>query len=168
MIRFVLFIAALAIAAPAFANSPSHAARIVVPARDIARGEILSDGDLAYQAPPPNGGFFGVETEMGALRGMEARRMLHAGEPLRSSDVRRPILVEKGAMVTMTFEAPGITLTAAGRAMGEGGMGETVTVQNPVSFRQITTIVTGPGQVRAGLQTATLASGNSIVVAAGQ
>ena len=58
----------------------------------------------------------------------------------------------------MIFEAPGITLTAAGRAMSEGGLGETVTVQNPVSFRQVSAIVTGPGQVRAQNVGATLAS----------
>jgi flagella basal body P-ring formation protein FlgA len=162
MIRIALLIAALAIALPAFANSPVPTARIVVPARDIARGEIIGEGDLSYQAAMPNGDYFGVETEMRTLRGMEARRMLRAGEPLRSADFRRPILVAKGSMVTMTFDAPGITLTAAGRAMGEGGLGETVTVQNPVSFRQITTIVTAAGQVRAGLETQQLASGNAL------
>jgi hypothetical protein len=34
--------------------------------------------------------------------------------------------------------------------MSEGGLGETVTIQNPISFRQITAVVTGPGQVRTG------------------
>ena len=75
--------------------------------------------------------------------------MLRAGESVRLEDVRHPTLVTKGSTVTMIFEAPGITLTAIGRAMSEGGMGETVTVQNPVSFRQISAVVTGPGQVRA-------------------
>jgi flagella basal body P-ring formation protein FlgA len=50
----------------------------------------------------------------------------------------------------MTFAEPGITLTSIGRATSEGGMGETVTIVNPVSYRQITGIVTGPGTVRAG------------------
>ena len=43
----------------------------------------------------------------------------------------------------MTFDEPGITLTATGRATSEGGMGETVTIVNPVSYRQITGVVTG-------------------------
>ena len=50
----------------------------------------------------------------------------------------------------MSFDAPGVTLTAIGKAMNEGGLGETVTILNPVSFRQITGVVTGSGQVRAG------------------
>jgi flagella basal body P-ring formation protein FlgA len=56
----------------------------------------------------------------------------------------------------MTFEAPGITLTASGRAMTEGGVGDTVTIQNPASFRQIQGVVTGPGAVRASGTTLSL------------
>src|SRR5581483_8362742 len=106
--------------------------------------------DLAYQQVAADAGNSGAITSITALSGMEARRFLHAGEPVRPDDVRRPILVTKGSTVTMTFEAPGIVLTAVGRAMSEGGMGESVVVLNPASYRQITGVVTGPGQVRAG------------------
>jgi flagella basal body P-ring formation protein FlgA len=92
----------------------------------------------------------GVVTSMNQLDGMETRRLLRAGEAVRADDVRRPILVTKGQTVTMVFAAPGLTLTATGRAMSEGGLGETVTIQNPVSYRQITAVVTGAGEVRAG------------------
>ena len=87
---------------------------------------------------------------MAELDGKEARRFLQTGNAVRTDDVRRPVLVTKGSTVTMTFEEPGITLTAVGRATTEGGMGETVTITNPVSYRQITGVVTGPGTVRAG------------------
>jgi flagella basal body P-ring formation protein FlgA len=63
--------------------------------------------------------------------------------------VRKPIVVTKGETVTMTFDAPGVSLTATGRALSEGGVGESVTVINPVSFRQVMATVTGPGTVRA-------------------
>ena len=53
-----------------------------------------------------------------------------------------PMVVTKGQTITMTFDAPGVELTAMGRAMSEGGIGDTVTVQNPASFRMITAIVT--------------------------
>ncbi|MEJ0044237.1 MAG: flagella basal body P-ring formation protein FlgA [Rhizomicrobium sp.] len=46
----------------------------------------------------------------------------------------------------MTFLAPGVTLTASGRALSEGGVGDTITVQNPASFRQISGIVTDPAR----------------------
>ena len=42
----------------------------------------------------------------------------------RADDVRRPIVVTKGQTVTMEFSVPGVSLTAMGRAMSEGGIGE--------------------------------------------
>ena len=86
---------------------------------------------------------------MDEVKGMQARRVLRAGQPFRGEDVRRPIVVTKGQTVTMQFAAPGVELTAMGRAMSEGGVGDTVTVQNPASYRMISAIVIAPGTVRA-------------------
>jgi flagella basal body P-ring formation protein FlgA len=124
--------------------------RVVVPARAIARGDVISKSDLTYADVPAANAAFGVATSISQIEGKQTRRVLRAGEPVRTSDVRAPILVTKGSTVTMTFSAPGITLTAVGRAMSEGGLGESVTVLNPVSYRQITATVTGPGTVAAG------------------
>jgi flagella basal body P-ring formation protein FlgA len=144
----VAFMALLVVAplviGPAFAEGQM---RVAVPSHDIPRGATISDADLAYQmvaSVQPN-----VVTSMNQLDGMEARRVLRAGETVRIDDVRHPIVVTKGSLVTMTFEAPGITLTATGKATTEGGIGEQVTVVNPVSYRQIVCTVTGPGMVRA-------------------
>lgn len=147
-----LFVCALAMALPAFAQAPNAAGtgvRIVVPAHDIARGETIAESDLSYVFVAPNNVMAGTATAMDSLVGMQTRRVLRAGESLRTDDVRHPILVTKGATVTMIFDAPGITVTAIGRAMSEGGVGDTVTVLNPASFRQISAVVTGPGAVRA-------------------
>ncbi len=143
MIRFFLFALALMLAYPAFGG-----VRVVVPAHDIARGAVISESDVTYLAARGDV-MGGIVTSLSDVVGMEPRRMLRAGETLRLSDLRHPVLVTKGSTVTMVFEAPGVVLTASGRAMSEGGVGETVTVQNPASFRQISAIVIGPGQVRA-------------------
>jgi len=153
MLRLVIFVSALLIALPAFADTGM---RVVVPNRDIARGETISESDLVYGTIPSTNVFSGVVTSMDSLKGMEARRMLRAGEIVRSDDVRHPVVVTKGTIVTMTFLAPGVTLTASGRAMSEGGIGDTITVQNPASFRQISCIITGPGAVRAASSAMTI------------
>jgi flagella basal body P-ring formation protein FlgA len=145
MTRVLLLAWALLLCWPAFADA---GVRIVVPAHDIARGTTISQADIATKTVDGNVPS-GTVTSLNDIVGMQTRRVLHAGESVRLEDVRRPTLVTKGSTVTMVFEAPGITLTAAGRAMSEGGLGETVTVQNPVSFRQVSAIVTGPGQVSA-------------------
>ncbi len=145
MTRILLFVWALLLCWPAFAHA---GVRIVIPTHDIARGTTITQTDLAYKTTNDNVQS-GIVNSVNDLIGMQTRRVLHAGESIRLDDVRHPILVVKGSTVTMIFEAPGITLTAAGRAMSEGGLGETVTVQNPTSFRQVSAIVTGPGQVNA-------------------
>jgi flagella basal body P-ring formation protein FlgA len=139
-------VCAFLMAGPALAET---GVRIVVPARDIARGETVVESDLTYQFAAAGNVMSGTATSIESLIGMQTRRVLHVGESVRTDDVRRPILVTKGSTVTMTFEAPGITLTASGRAMSEGGAGEIVTVLNPASYRQISAVVTGPGAVRA-------------------
>jgi len=155
--RALLFIWALLLIRPAFAADETQ---IVVPAHDIARGETIADSDLAFIKVPAGQLSGGAVTALDALVGHETRRFLRAGEPVRGSDVRMPVLVAKGSTVTMTFTAPGISLTAIGKAMSEGGMGEMVTVLNPVSYRQVTCTVTGPGQVAAGGPQNSLAVGD--------
>jgi len=123
--------------------------RIVVPTRDIARGEVIADSDLAFGTVTGTALMNGTVTSMDALSGMEARRVLRAGQAVSVTDVLRPILVTRGQTITMTFDAPGVNLTAMGRAMSEGGIGDTVTVQNPASFRMINAVVTAAGTVRA-------------------
>ncbi len=124
--------------------------RVVIPTHDIARGEVIGKADLIYGTIPSTSSLSGIATSANDLDGREARRLLRAGETVRADDVRRPILVTKGSTVTMMFELPGVSLTAIGRAVSEGGLGESVTVLNPVSYRQITATVTGAGQVKAG------------------
>jgi flagella basal body P-ring formation protein FlgA len=142
----LLFAAVQLIAMPALADT---GVRIVVPNRDIARGETVTDRDLTFVTVPGSALMAGTVTTIAAAKDMEARRMLHAGEALRNDDLRHPIVVIRGQTVTMLFHAPGVELTAMGRSMGEGGVGDTVTVQNPASFRMIAGVITGPGTVIA-------------------
>ncbi len=121
----------------------------MVPAHVIARGDTISDNDLTYATVDGAALMSGIPTKIDDVKGMQARRVLVAGQPFRGDDVRRPIVVTKGETVTMQFEAPGVELTAMGRAMGEGGVGDTVTLQNPASYRMISGVVTAPGTVRA-------------------
>ena len=142
---FALAPALLLAAGSAFAST----VRVVVPAHDIARGDTIGDIDLVYAMVDGAALMSGVPTKIDEIKGMQARRTLSAGQTFRGDDVRRPIVITKGQTVTMQFVVPGVELTAMGRAMSEGGVGDTVTIQNPVSYRMISGIVTAPGTVRA-------------------
>jgi flagella basal body P-ring formation protein FlgA len=146
LVLSVLFVLLQVSVLPAAADT---GVRIVVPTRDIARGETITDRDLTFATVPGSALMAGTITSIAAAKDMEARRMLHAGEAMRGDDLRHPVVVTRGQTVTMLFHAPGVELTAMGRAMGEGGVGDTVTVQNPASFRMISGIITAPGTVVA-------------------
>ena len=146
--KFCIFLVAFAaLIGPGFAADANL--RVVVPARDIGRGEVLAESDLTFGTFSGTALMSGTVTSIDAAKGMQTRRVLRAGEIISASDLRRPIVVNKGQTVTMTFDAPGVNLTAMGRAMSEGGIGDTVTVQNPASFRMVTAVVTAAGTVRA-------------------
>jgi flagella basal body P-ring formation protein FlgA len=145
LLSLASLVAVLLIASPAGAAT----VRIVVPAHDIARGEVIGESDLTYATVDGNALMSGVPTKMEEIKGMQARRVLSAGQPFRGDDVRRPIVITKGQSVTMQFSAPGVELIATGRAMSEGGIGDMVTIQNLASFRMIAATVIAPGVVRA-------------------
>jgi flagella basal body P-ring formation protein FlgA len=145
MIRKLLPLLFALIATPVFADG----LKVVTTTRDIARGEVIADADLTIGTAATAALTGTVITDLNAIRGMEARRPLRAGEVISMSDVRRPVVVTKGQTVTMTFDAPGVSLTAMGRAMSEGGVGDTVVVQNPASYRMVNAVITGAGTVRA-------------------
>jgi flagella basal body P-ring formation protein FlgA len=152
MKRTLLILALLLIGATVHLRASSAFAatvRVVVPAHAIARGEVIGENDLTYVTVDGDALMSGVPTKMDEVKGLQTRRVLAAGQPFRGEDLRRPIVVTKGQTVTMQFSAPGVELNAVGRAMSEGGIGDTVTVQNPVSYRMVSATVVAPGTVRA-------------------
>ena len=149
-IRFMLAVAFCVVAFSAFAQEPADQTDVVVPAHDIARGATVGEDDLTTKSIAVMRVNDGIIRNASDAAGKEAKRALRAGEFLRISDLKRPTLVAKGATVTMIFEVPGIHLTAVGRALAEGGEGESIPVLNPTSYRQIVAVVTAPGTVRVG------------------
>jgi flagella basal body P-ring formation protein FlgA len=149
--KFLLTVLLCSFAFSAFAQTtPESQVDVAVTNRDVARGEILRESDLAYKPVPVIRANTSIARSIADVSGQETRRALRAGDMIRLSDVKRPTLVAKGATVTMLFEAPGMVLTSVGRAMTEGGLHDTITVQNPVSFRQVQANVVSPGTVRVG------------------
>lgn len=124
------------------------AIRVVVPVHDIARGQTIEESDLTYASVDGKALMSGTALSIDQVKGMQARRMLSQGQPFRGDDLKRPTVVARGELITMQFEAPGVELTAVGRAMNEGGVGDTVIVQNIASYRMISATVIGPGTVR--------------------
>ena len=151
-LRFVLVLILSTIAFTAYAADGASVAEVdvAVARSDIARGDVIAEDDLEYKAVPAIRANGSVVRAITDVAGMEARRALKAGELIRSGDLKRPTMVAKGSTVTMVFEAPGMRLSAVGRALTEGAEGDTITVLNPTSFRKVEALVIKAGTVRVG------------------
>jgi flagella basal body P-ring formation protein FlgA len=149
-LRFILALTLCTFAFSAFAQTPDNQVELIVPSHDIARGTVIAESDVATKSIATLRMNDQLVHDLADIVGKEAKRALRAGEPLRLSDLKHPTLVAKGATVTMVFDAPGVSLTAMGRALAEGGEGDSIPVLNPTSYRQVVAVVTGPGTVRVG------------------
>lgn len=128
-----------ALAIAGFMRRPAEFPVLIAP---LARGEKLGEDNIAWietsDARPAD-----FITGLDDLIGMEARRPLQAGAPLRPSDVAAPVLVKKGALVTMTYAALGLSLTHAGVAQSSGARGDLIDVKNMKSERVVKATVAG-------------------------
>lgn len=134
-------------AQPAAQQPAEHGREVAVLTRPIARGEAISIDDVAFM-PATRATPADAITELDALVGMSARRSLAADRPLRPGDVMVTPLVKRGEPVTLLFQAGSVRITLRGRALEDGGAGETIRVLNSDSERTVEAIVEGPGLAR--------------------
>ena len=80
--------------------------------------------------------------------GMQLRRPVAAGQPLRLADLIRPSLVQRGSIVRIELSSSGLSLTGQATALDDGAEGEKIRVQNLNSKAFLFAQVVGPGQVR--------------------
>ncbi|MDO8839721.1 MAG: flagellar basal body P-ring formation chaperone FlgA [Parvibaculum sp.] len=116
--------------------------------RDIMPGDVVRRNDIDWIRLPSTRVSQNIATSLPQLVGMSPRNPARAGEPLRISDMRPPLVVEKGAQVDMTFVSGSLTLTARGRALDSGAIGDVVNVLNSRSNRTVQGIIEGPNMVR--------------------
>lgn len=57
--------------------------------------------------------------------------------------------IRRGETVTLTYAAPGISLSMRARAMEDGAVGQSISFLNTASNRTIEAVVTGPGAAEA-------------------
>ena len=125
-------IAMALVAGPVFAASvPQGAlqgATILVAARPIARGTIITADDLRLE--PTAGLIAGTLDAPEAALGKVARRALAAGVAIRATALAEPVRVRRGATVTVRSEGPGFTVEATAVARADGVVGAGVQARN--------------------------------------
>jgi flagella basal body P-ring formation protein FlgA len=126
-------------------------------AHDVANGDVIGPQDLMSIELPAERASTTLITTADDVSGQAARRALRARQPLYAYDVKKPVIVKKGELVTLVFALPGIELTAAGQALADGGKGDVIAVLNARSRRTIEGRVSGAGTVSVQAPSAALA-----------
>lgn len=129
-----------------FAGTAIETVEVAVLTRDIDRAELLKSSDLSLERRP-KAEVAGEPASRDRSIGMQLRRGMRAGTPIRAADLVRPDFVVRDQAVTIIYQVPGLYLTTRGKAIESGAEGDTVSVLNLQSKRTLTGIVTGRGQV---------------------
>lgn len=122
-------------------------ADVPVLARRMLAGEVIAERDIQWIQVRSDRLSRDAITSAKELVGRTPRHGLRAGVPVLTAEVRLPILVERNGIVTIVFKRPNMTLTAQGRALDEGGEGETVRVANTLTKTVLDAEVSGPATV---------------------
>lgn len=113
--------------------------------RAVSRGDIFTAADFESAT-------LSAPMAKSALRardaiGKSATRNIMAGSSLRYGDVAPPALVRRGEPVVLSMRTGAFTVSAPGRALGDGAAGSRVRVVNLATNHTLDAIVEGTGRV---------------------
>lgn len=137
----------------AISGAAAVSVALPVPARDIPRGGIVTEDDVDFIEIIDSAASRYIE-DVDLIIGKEARRPLTKGVPLRAADLRRPILIKRGANVTIVLEAPGLRLTQVASALESGAEGDLIAFRNVTSGAGIKAVVISPTLAAAPISVA--------------
>ena len=121
---------------------------VPVLARRVLAGEIIGENDINWLKIRTKRIQNNTVLDAEALIGMTpSRGALRVGAAVRSSDIRRPVLVAKGSLVTMVLRLPNMILTSQGKAIENGSDGDTIRVTNTQSNTVVEAVVIGANKV---------------------
>ncbi len=121
--------------------------------RRLARGERISADDVAYRKVPRKRVPASTVLQIENLIGQAARRTLRPDVAIRTRDIEKPRIVRKNTVVTVVFRTAGLVLTARGRALKDGALGDIIPILNQRSKRTIEARILGPDTVSASVTT---------------
>ena len=120
---------------------------IPVPVTTLRPGETIRADDIMWKPVRARLVRDNTVTDADDLIDMEPRRALRQDTPVRRADLRRPQTVSKGAVVTMVYQTPAMSLSATGVAESNGTDGDIIRVRNRQTKLVVDARVTGPDRV---------------------
>lgn len=123
---------------------------MVVLKKGVARGEPLSAADLGVEVREV-GNAQGYFSDVSQVAGKILKRPLAAGSIVQPDLLGSPLLVRRGELVTLLGRSGAMEIRTQGKALGDGGAGQAIQVQNTASGRVIGAVVREAGVVEVRL-----------------
>lgn len=121
---------------------------VVVSARTLARGELLTRADLRIEERDTARLHKAHYTDPQRLIGLRTRRQVSAGQVLSPPLLERRQLVRRGATVQILASEGPLQVRMKGKAMENGSQGDRIRVRNLSSGREITGEVVASGLIQ--------------------
>lgn len=121
--------------------------QVVVAARNIAAHEEITAENVRSERRDI-GKMAGYITDISKVIGLAARRPVPAGTPLTEAAVDKPVVMKRGAAVTILVKAGDLVVAAGGQAMQAGREGELIRVQNAATKRIVSARVVDANTVQ--------------------
>lgn len=132
MLRLAILIAAL---------SGSAQAGGLIAARTLPAGSVIAAGDLIMGEAAR-----GISTPSEAI-GMQTRITIYEGRPIMAAQLQTPRLVARNQIVRLAYRQGPLMIEIEGRALGEGGAGQTIPVMNISSRMTISATINPDGSL---------------------
>ncbi len=116
----------------------------LVATRTIRAQSIIALEDLALVPADIAGALSAPD----AAVGLEAKVTLFAGRPVHAADLVQPTLIQRNQVVSVIYQAAGVTIQTDGRALERGGVGALIKVMNLSSHLTVEGAVTPDGTIR--------------------
>jgi flagella basal body P-ring formation protein FlgA len=106
------------------------AANVLVAARPLERGRLLTQDDFVIQERDLTLLPAGVQTDPGAVIGKVLLNPLAGGMPVRAELLRGEYLVTQGQPVKLVYQLNGLIVTSEGKSLGNAGRSDAVNVRS--------------------------------------
>ncbi|MGO4916786.1 flagellar basal body P-ring formation chaperone FlgA [Pseudogemmobacter sp. W21_MBD1_M6] len=121
-------------------------AETLIAARTVRSNTVLTADDVVVgQHSVP-----GALKDAGSAIGLETRVVLYAGRSIRPEDIGPVTVIDRNQVISLVFKSNGLTILAEGRALGRGGVGDTLRVMNISSRTTVTGRIAENGHVLVG------------------
>ena len=131
----------------------SHISRfeeIYIANGSLSRGHIIRASDVYKSRKDLSRLPFGYITDAKALIGKQMKRHVQAGRILTPTQIRNPIVIKRGELISLKHDSQGFSISMRGTAMSDGAIGDRIRVKNNSSKRIVEGTISQAGVVNIG------------------